>query len=87
MLGEWRDGRWVEPGLASCPNGHRLGPQRVLIGWRACLCRGEAGVSGHRLYDCRTCGETVMVPGCLALGETTVDQQGLRSPGMRSGPP
>ncbi|GGM14292.1 hypothetical protein GCM10011594_37890 [Nakamurella endophytica] len=87
MLGEWRDGRWVEPGLTGCPSGHPFGPQRVLVGWRACLCQGEAGVSGHRLYYCRTCAETVSVPECVTPEETTVDQQGLRSPGARGGPP
>lgn len=42
----------VEPRPAQCPAGHPLGPDTVLLGWRACLCT-PAG--GHRLWSCRAC--------------------------------
>ncbi|NKT60965.1 hypothetical protein GS885_23430 [Rhodococcus hoagii] len=42
-----------------CPNGHPLGPGRVLVGWFACSCT-ERG--GHRTYDCRQCGAVIYRP-------------------------
>jgi hypothetical protein len=41
---------------ATCPNGHRLGPGRVLVGWQACDC------GGHRTWACRECDGVVYGP-------------------------
>ncbi|MFD4457720.1 hypothetical protein [Nocardia sp. NPDC058480] len=48
---------WVEPEPAACPNGHRLGPGRVLVGKIAC-----AAVGLHRTHACRTCDAVIMWP-------------------------
>ncbi len=36
-----------------CPNGHRLGPHRVVVGWTPCTCATAlrpSGATGHRTY-------------------------------------
>ena len=40
----------------SCPRGHLLSAERVLIGWWACGCPG-ARHGGHRTWTCRRCLE------------------------------
>jgi hypothetical protein len=46
-----RDGRWIELAPTHCPEGHRLGPKRVLVGYAACgghgaaTARGPAGIA------------------------------------------
>jgi hypothetical protein len=50
----------VEVAPEQRPNGHQLGPNRVVKGWLPCLC--VEGRSGHRTYYCRTCGVTMYVP-------------------------
>ncbi|MCD5419779.1 hypothetical protein LRS71_09455 [Rhodococcus pyridinivorans] len=44
----------------ACPNGHRLGPNRVIVGWTPCTC--APGITGHRTYTCRECNEVVERP-------------------------
>lgn len=38
-----------------CPNGHRLGPNRVLLGW-------EPGTPGWRTYICTRCRAVIRIP-------------------------
>ena len=47
----------VEHAPAECPNGHQLGPNRVVVGWHPCDC--TEGRSGHRTYWCRECRTTM----------------------------
>lgn len=49
---------WVEPEPWLCPNDHRLGPGRVLVGSMACPAVG----GHHRTHCCRTCGAVIMWP-------------------------
>ncbi|MDH6282783.1 hypothetical protein [Prescottella agglutinans] len=49
---------------AHCPNGHRLGPDQVVVGWMACGCTHNGG---HRTYECRTCGTILYVPGHVGV--------------------
>ncbi|MBM4657350.1 hypothetical protein GS640_17790 [Rhodococcus hoagii] len=51
--------RKIERAPKLCPNGHPLGPGKVLVGWFACACT-ERG--GHRTYDCLTCGAILYRP-------------------------
>ena len=48
---------WTEDAPTHCPNGHPLGPDRVLVGWDA----GRHGSldHGHRIFICRQC-DTIM---------------------------
>ncbi|MFZ3393221.1 MULTISPECIES: hypothetical protein [unclassified Rhodococcus (in: high G+C Gram-positive bacteria)] len=48
---------WAEPAPARCPNGHRLGPNRTLVGSQVCDC----GVM-HRTHACRVCDAVVYSP-------------------------
>lgn len=54
---------WTEDAPTHCPNGHELGPGRVLVGWQAP--RGGTLDAGYRTHECRQCG-TVMpwTPTC-----------------------
>lgn len=45
-----RGGLWAESAPALCPNGHKLEPGRVLVGWES---RCEVP---HRVWTCRECG-------------------------------
>ena len=48
-----------------CPQGHRLGPDRVLVGWRPCGCPTSthaSGAQGHRSWECRVCGAVILRP-------------------------
>ena len=61
MLGELvqtMDGKWITHPPTSCPNGHTLGPNQVLVGHQACL--GHGG--GHTTWTCRCCDQTVYGP-------------------------
>ncbi|WUI02120.1 hypothetical protein OHR68_10020 [Spirillospora sp. NBC_00431] len=41
---------------ATCPNGHKLQPGRVLVGWSPCTCEAAwAAHKGHRTTQCRDC--------------------------------
>lgn len=52
-----RQSEMVERGQPSrCPDGHRLGPHAVIVGYLPCIC---AGGSGHRTFACRACGATI----------------------------
>lgn len=54
---------WTEDAPTHCPNGHRLGPGRVLVGWMA----PRAGTleQGYRTHECRECGAvTKWEPTC-----------------------
>lgn len=44
-----------------CPAGHRLTPNRVLVGWIPCDCTPGAG--GHRTWTCRKWAELHLVQG------------------------
>jgi hypothetical protein len=50
-------GKWITHAPPRCPNGHRLGPNQVLVGHVACL--GHGG-GGHTSWHCRTCDAVVM---------------------------
>jgi hypothetical protein len=54
-LVQTRGGRWIDQAPTHCPVGHRLGPNRVLVGHTACA--GHGG--GHLTWMCRTCDQTV----------------------------
>ncbi len=48
-----------------CPNGHRLGPKRVIVGWTACWCESSlrpSGARGHRTYRCVECAAEILIP-------------------------
>ncbi len=48
-----------------CPNGHRLGPHRVVVGWTPCTCATAlrpSGASGHRTYLCIVCDAEILIP-------------------------
>lgn len=48
-----------------CPNGHRLGPHRVVVGWTPCTCPTAlrpSGATGHRTYLCIVCEAEIFVP-------------------------
>lgn len=45
-------GTWITRPPARCPNGHELGPRRVLVGHVACL--GHGG-GGHTIWHCLEC--------------------------------
>ncbi len=48
-----------------CPNGHRLGPHRVVVGWTPCTCATAlrpSGASGHRTYLCIVCEAEIAIP-------------------------
>jgi hypothetical protein len=44
-------GTWIVRAPTHCPMGHRLGPNRCLVGHTAC--------AGHLTWTCRTCDQTV----------------------------
>lgn len=62
------DGRWMTYAPRTCPNGHQLGPRRVLVGHVACSC-GERG--GHTSWRCIQCGAVTygpaLTPNCRTL--------------------
>lgn len=46
----------------TCPNGHPLGPDRVLVGNHPCVkCTG----SSHRTWRCRECDACWIWPACI----------------------
>lgn len=48
-----------------CPEGHRLGPNRVVVGWIPCSCETAlrpSGAMGHRTYRCASCGADILIP-------------------------
>lgn len=48
-----------------CPAGHRLGPDRVLVGNHPCGCRSaDGGPAAHRTWRCRTCDACWVWPPC-----------------------
>lgn len=47
-----------------CGNGHRFGPNLVLVGFRHCSCPGASVGGGHRTYRCRVCND-VTLWGCV----------------------
>lgn len=53
------NGKWITKAPSSCPNGHTLGPNRVLVGHVACL--GHGG-GGHTSWHCRICDATTYGP-------------------------
>ena len=61
-------GQWITQPPSRCPNGHPLGPNRVLVGHVACL--GHGG-GGHTSWHCITCDAVVYGPPlnthCTAL--------------------
>jgi hypothetical protein len=55
-------GPYVEPSPDHCPNGHRLGPGRVLVGWLPCHCARDPNRLGYRTWTCQTCDATIYAP-------------------------
>ncbi|MFC4373300.1 hypothetical protein ACFO5K_04225 [Nocardia halotolerans] len=59
-----RNGMWAEPSPMHCPEGHRLGPNRVIVGTTACQTVG----GHHRTHTCRRCDTIIywppVVDGC-----------------------
>jgi hypothetical protein len=60
-------GVWIARPPQRCPNDHRFGPYRVLVGHQPCgTCRG-----GHTTWTCLECGGVVYGPpltaGCQIL--------------------
>ncbi|QGW24504.1 hypothetical protein GJR88_02267 [Dietzia sp. DQ12-45-1b] len=62
--------RWTEDAPTHCPDGHELGPDRVLVGWVAELgpdrvlvgwVAARAGTleGGTRVHECRQCGAVI----------------------------
>lgn len=61
-----RKGTWVEPSPESCPQGHQLGPDRMLLGWQSCLCTTAVrNHGGHRTWRCRECEAVITAPPCM----------------------
>lgn len=50
----------IERAPKHCPNGHPLGPRRMLVGWVPCTCTPDA--TGHRTYQCRRCDAVIERP-------------------------
>jgi hypothetical protein len=53
---------WAEPAPTHCPNGHDLGPGRVLVGSQVCSCE----IHHHRTHTCIQCGSVVYTPPMTA---------------------
>lgn len=51
------DGKRFVLAPTHCPNGHRLGPNRTLVGTKACQC-----LTRHMSWFCRICGATTYAP-------------------------
>ncbi|MFC9966360.1 hypothetical protein ACFVH4_19195 [Nocardia ignorata] len=51
-------GGWAHPSPVTCPAGHDLGPDQVLVGRLACLAIG----GHHRTWACRRCGAEIYWP-------------------------
>ncbi|WP_141136458.1 hypothetical protein [Rhodococcoides kyotonense] len=49
---------WVEDAPAVCPNGHDLGPGKVLVGSHVCSCE----IHHHRTHRCRECDAVTYTP-------------------------
>jgi hypothetical protein len=54
------DGGWMVLPPRHCPNGHRLAPNRMLVGHQPCAgtCRG-----GHMTWRCRRCDAAIYALG------------------------
>jgi hypothetical protein len=52
------DDQWMVLPPQRCPDGHRLGPHRVLVGHQPCGC----GHHGHMTWECRECSTTIYAP-------------------------
>lgn len=50
---------WVVSPPIHCPNGHRLGPGRVLVGHQVC---GGEDPGGHTTWRCIECDAVVYAP-------------------------
>lgn len=48
---------YAEDAPTHCPNGHELGPDRVLVGWKAPVAGSLE--KGSRVHECRQCGAIV----------------------------
>lgn len=57
---------WEMEAPTQCPNGHRLGPNRCLVGHQPCHCQGS-----HTTWTCRQCDTTIyyppITPECVLL--------------------
>ena len=61
MVGELvrgTQGSWMVRAPQDCPHGHRLAPNRVLVGHQPCGC----GRHGHLTWECRECAAVVFAP-------------------------
>ncbi|MGO9351066.1 MAG: hypothetical protein ACLP3C_09685, partial [Mycobacterium sp.] len=54
------EGGWMILPPQRCPNGHRLGPNLVLVGHQPCAgnCHG-----GHTTWECLSCNAITYAPG------------------------
>ena len=52
------DGSWMVRPPQHCPNGHRLGPGRTLVGLPTVRLRPPRG--GHMTWACRECGDVTL---------------------------
>jgi hypothetical protein len=54
------EGGWMILPPRHCPNGHQLGPNRVLVGHQPCSggCHG-----GHTTWECSSCNAIAYSPG------------------------
>jgi len=69
----WR-GKWITEPPTHCPNGHRLGPSRTLVGHTAC---GGHGGGGHTIWHCLACDAITYGPAVnthcnIAIGPAAV---------------
>lgn len=70
------DGRWIVYAPRECPNGHRLGPGRVLVGHQVC---GGEDPGGHTTWTCLECDGTVYAPEIGSVCEVLHGPAGVRS--------
>jgi hypothetical protein len=53
------EGGWMILPPALCPNGHSLGPNRMLVGHQPCA----GGCGGHTTWECLSCNAITYWPG------------------------
>jgi hypothetical protein len=74
-----RRGNWITEAPTHCPNGHQLGPQRVLVGHTACT--GHGG-GGHTIWHCVECDAITYGPPLADHCSITVGPAYLRGFGV-----
>jgi hypothetical protein len=80
-----RRGKWTTEAPTHCPNGHRLGPNRSLVGHVACS--GHGG-GGHTIWHCLECVAITYGPLLLTTAPRSTARVSADSPrglrGMRA---